>query len=109
MKSLADTEAKRLENIKERIDEIQARILEMGNKEKAKIVEQGKIAADKMIEEARTYASYRLAMAKKALSGEMVDLAISMVEEKLVRKMTEEDDERILAKFIDNLKAPKPH
>ena len=108
-KSGMDSEAEKLEDIDRLTAEIQERILEMGRKEKEKIIAQGRAAAEKMIEDARAYSDHRLALAKKALSDEMADSAIAMVEKKLRKGLTEEDNERLVGSFLSALGTSRPH
>jgi F-type H+-transporting ATPase subunit b len=105
---LNSQEAK-LNNIQKHLDEIRARIIEMGEKEKQKIIEQAKIAAEKMVEDANTYARLQMDKARKQLSDEMVDIAISMAEERLAKEISKEDNEKLISDFLVNLEATKPH
>jgi F-type H+-transporting ATPase subunit b len=108
-KSAIDDETDKLKGIDQRIKEIQERVVEIGRREKEKIVEQARIAAEKMIQDAKVYSNYRVAMAKKELSDEMVDIAISMVEERLKRGISKEDNEKLTEQFILNLGTSKRH
>ena len=103
-KSGMNAEAENLENIDSHIAEMQERIIEMGRKEKEKIIEEGKIAAKKMIADAIIYSDRRLALAKKSLSDEMTEAAISMVEKKLSAGLTEEDNEKLVGNFLSAIK-----
>jgi len=107
VKSTLDEEANKLKDIDQRIKEIQENAREIAKREKDKIIEDAKIAAEKMIENAKRYHNYRMALAKKALSDEMVDVAISMVEEKLTKKISEEDNEKLINKFFTDLQTLK--
>ena len=104
-----DSEEAKLKDIQKRLDEIRARIIEMGEKEKQKIIEQARISAEKMIEDAKSYASFQMDKARKQLSDEMVDIAISMVEERLAKEISKEDNENLISDFLVNLEATKPH
>jgi len=104
-----DSEEARLKGIQKQLDVIRARIIEMGEKEKQKIIEQAKISAKKMIEDAKSYASFQMDKARKQLSDEMVDIAISMVEERLAKEISKEDNEKLISDFLVNLEATKPH
>ena len=108
-KSVIEKESGRLKDIEKRIKEIQESVIEMGKREKDKITEQAKVVAQKMIQDAKAYSDYRIAMAKKALSDEMVDIAISMVEQRLVKGLSQEDNERLADQFISNLESAKRH
>ena len=104
-----DSEEAKLKGIQKQLDVIRARIIEMGEKEKQKIIEQAKISAKKMIEDAKSYASFQMDKARKQLSDEMVDIAISMVEERLAKEISKEDNEKLISDFLVNLEATKPH
>jgi len=104
-----DAEEARLRDIQNHLDEIQARIIAMGEKEKQKIIDQAKIAAEKMIEDAKAYAGFQMEKAKKQLSDEMIDIAISMVEKKLAKEITLKDNDKLINDFLADLEATKPH
>ncbi len=108
-KSALDTEENKLKNIDKHLEEIQKRLIEIGEKEKEKIVNQAKLAAEKMIEDAKAYASFQMAKARKKLSDEMVDIAISVAEERLKKEMSKEDNERLIGEFLVNIEATKLH
>jgi len=109
VKSAMDKEANRLKGIDQRLAEIRETVLGIGRREKEKIIEQGKIAAEKMIQDAKAYSSYKMAMAKKALSDELIDLAISMAEENLAKGISEADNEKLINGFLMDLGASKGH
>ena len=101
--SMRDVEAGKIKEIEKHVEEIKKNILEMGEREKKKIIEEGQLSAEKMIQDARNYAEYRVEMAKKALSDEMVDMAIDIVEEKLTKGVTEADNEKLVELFVNEL------
>jgi F-type H+-transporting ATPase subunit b len=107
VKGHMDSEEARLAEIHEHLEEIRASIIEMGEKEKEKIIEQAKVTAGKMIEDARAYASFQMARARKQLSDEMVDIAISKVEERLKKEISSEDNENLVNDFLENLGSAK--
>lgn len=107
VKGNMDSEEARLGEIQQHLEEIRARIIEMGEKEKQKIIEKAKVAAEKMIEDARAYASFQMIRARKQMSDEMVDLAVSMVEEKLKKEISPEDNEKLVNDFLGNLGSAK--
>jgi F-type H+-transporting ATPase subunit b len=109
VKSGIEGESEKLKGIDTFIKEIQERVMEMANREKDEIIEQAKIAAQKMVQDAKVYADYRVAKAKKALSDEMVDIALSVAEERLVKVISEEDSDRLTEQFIRNLGMSKRH
>lgn len=103
VKSVRDAETENLKDIEERLAGIREGVLEMGRREKEKIIEQAKISAERMIESAKVYSEYRIAMAKKALSDEMVDIAVGMVEKRLKKGLSEEDNEKLVNQFVTDL------
>ncbi len=107
-KTEMDGEANSLDDVEQRLEEIKERIIEMGRKEKEKIIEKGRLSAKKMIRDAEVYAEYQIAMAKKELSEEMVDIAVSIVEEKLIKGISREDNEKLINQFVTELETYKP-
>ena len=107
MQAAVTAERTKLQGFDQRIREIQAGILEMGRQEKESLTEQGRVAAEKMVEKARIYATHRIAKARKALAGEMVEAAVGMVEEKLIKALSEEDNEELIHQFLADLKSPR--
>ena len=84
-------------------DDLTKSIIELGQREKEKVIEMAKITADQMMEDARKESQYRLTMAKNALKDEMVEIAVSLVEERLKEKISLEDDKMLVNQFIDGL------
>jgi F-type H+-transporting ATPase subunit b len=107
VRSIRDSETEKLKDIEERLAEIREGILEMGRREKEKIIEQAKVSAERMIESAKIYSEYRIAMAKKALSDEMVEIAVGMVEKRLTTGLSEEDNEKLVNQFVADLMTSK--
>ena len=106
--SQRDTEAEQLEDIDQIIEELRSSILEMGEREKEKIIQQGKSLAEKMIRDAEAYSENRIVVARQELSEEMVDMALSMAKEKLLKNMTDKDNDILVGQFITSLQATKP-
>lgn len=102
-----NAEADQIKGIDRIIKEIRSNILEIGKKEKEKIIQQGKALADKMIQDAKTYSENRIVAARQELSEEMVDMALSMAREKLLKDMTDKDNDNLVNQFIANLQATK--
>jgi F-type H+-transporting ATPase subunit b len=107
VQSQRDVEADQIKDIDGIIAEIRSNILEMGKKEKEKIIQQGKVVADKMIQDAKTYSENRIVEARQELSEEMVEIALSMVREKLLKGMTDKDNDNLVNQFIADLQATK--
>lgn len=106
-KSTMDAEENKLNNIDQHLKEIHENTVVMGKREKEKIIHEGKTAADKMLRDAEIYSKYRMIVAKKALSDEFVDNAVSQVEEKFKKGISKEDNEKMIDQFIDNLETSK--
>ena len=107
VKAETDAEAAKIKNIEQHIQKMRENVMEMGKKAKQKIIEQAKTTADLMIEDAQAYAGYQIARAKKALSDQMVDLAVDIVEERLSRKISENDNEKLVSQFVTSLENSK--
>ncbi|MDY6971023.1 MAG: hypothetical protein SV775_01705 [Thermodesulfobacteriota bacterium] len=103
VKDKMDAEEARIKDIEKYIEEMRKNILELGRKEKEKMIDQGKAAADKIIRDARAYAGYQIALAKKTLTDEIVEAAISMVKDSLVKGISEKDNENLINQFIVDL------
>ena len=98
-----DTEIAKINDFENQVKLIYDRVIKMGTREKEKIIEQGKITAEKMIRDAKEYSRYKMLLAKKAFSDEIVDLAIDTVEKSLIEGITKKDNEQLINKFMDDL------
>jgi F-type H+-transporting ATPase subunit b len=107
--AVLDAERTKLEAIEAHLQAIQERILQIAQTEKDGIIEHGRLSAERMIENARSYANYRISMARKALSDELVEIAVSMAKERLAKGVSKEDDDRLVENFIAGLNASKKH
>lgn len=105
--SLMDEETEKLKHIDEQLKKIKENIVELGWREKGKIIEKAKIIANQMLEDAHKESEYRLVMAKKRLSVEMLDIAISMAVERLKKEISVEDNEKIIDQFTSGLSATR--
>lgn len=106
-KSSMEAEHEKLQGIEDHLEEIKARITEIGRTEKERIIESGKATAQEMIENAKAYANYKLTLAKKKISDEMVDTAVSMAAERLKKGISQEDSDQLVAKFFKDLETSK--
>jgi F-type H+-transporting ATPase subunit b len=104
-----DAEKAKLEAIEEHLEAIQSRILQIARAEKEGIIQHGRVSAERMIENAGSYANYRIGMARKALSDELVEMAVAMAKERLARGVSEQDDDRLIENFLSGLEASKKH
>lgn len=108
-RSSMEGENRKLKEIEEHLEEIKARITEIGRAEKERIIESGKVTAQEMIENAKAYANYKLSLAKKKISDELVDTAVSMASERLAKVISQEDSDKLVAKFFTDLETSKDH
>jgi F-type H+-transporting ATPase subunit b len=108
VQSQRDAEAEQLEDIDRIIEELRSSILEMGEREKEKIIQQGKSLAEKMIRDAEAYSENRIVAARQELSEEMIDMALSMAKEKLLKNITDRDNDHLVGQFITSLETTKP-
>lgn len=104
-----DAENERLQKIDQHLQQIQKRILQIAQAEKDVIIEHGRASAERMIENAESYAFYRISMARKDLSDEMVEMAVSLARERLSREISAQDDERFIDQFFTGLEDSKGH
>jgi F-type H+-transporting ATPase subunit b len=104
-----NAEKAKLDAIEEHLEIIHNRILQIAQAEKEGIIEHGRLSAERMIENAESYANYRISMAQKALSDELVEIAVSMAREKLARGVSEKDDDRLIENFLTGLETSKKH
>jgi F-type H+-transporting ATPase subunit b len=95
-----DEEKAKLEAIEEHLEAIQSRILQIAQAEKEGIIQHGRLSAERMIENAGSYANYRINVARKALSDELVEMAVAMAKERLARGVSAQDDDRLIENFL---------
>ena len=105
--SRLDEEKAKLETIEGHLKTIEERILQIAETEKAAIIEHGRLSAERMIENAGSYATYRLSVAQKALSDELVDMAVSIARKRLAGGVSAQDDERLVEDFLAGLETSK--
>lgn len=107
--ALLDAEKAKLGAIEEHLQKIQERILQIAQTEKDAIIEHGRLSAERMIENAGSYANYRISMAQKTLSDELVEMAVSIAQEKLAKGLSEQDDDRLIESFLTGLETSRKH
>lgn len=105
--TVRDSEADKMKDLDRALDDLKTSIIEMGKREREQIIQQGKASAERMISDAKAYAEYRLTMARKALSDEMVEMAVAMVEKRLVKDITDEDQNNLIDHFVQDLEKSK--
>lgn len=83
-----------------RLDEIKARIIEMGEHQKQEIIEESKSQSRLMLESARHRIDYQIHQAHEKLRLELLDMAMAAALEKLPGEITPEDDRKIIDKYL---------
>ena len=106
-KSLVNNESEKLKDVDGHVQELRKAILEMGKKDKERIIQEGKMTSEKMIRDAKAYAEYRMDSARKALSDEMVDMAVGIAEERITKDITDKDHDNLVNQFITRLGTAK--
>ncbi len=106
-KSLVNTETEKLKDVESHVQELRKAILEMGEKDRSRIIQEGNMTAEKMIQDAKAFAEYRMTMARKALSDEMVDMAVGIAEERITEGITDKDHDNLVSQFITSLGSAK--
>jgi len=103
--ALFEAEALKLKNIDARIDEIQTRLTQLGERERAEIIEQAQAEAQRIIEKAELAANSAVTSAKKTLNAELADIAIEIVKERLHKGLSPADQENLVDQFLTGLSA----
>lgn len=96
-------ESKKLEGIEEYIQQIRADILEMGEKEKERIIEDARRRAGQVVEDVKKEFDFKLEGAKRTLNDGLVDQAVGLARERLLKAFTEQDNEDQVQEFIGRL------
>ena len=107
--STMNAEAEKLKNIDTQLNEMREGILQIGQEEKEKIIAKANITAEQMIEKAKAESEYRLIAAKKALSNEIVDISVSVAKERLLKGISNEDNDKAINHFIETLSDSKKY
>jgi len=98
-----DAENEKLKNIEEYIEQLRKNVMDMAKREKEKIINDAKLAASKMVEDAQSYAEYQAGKARQILIDEVVDSAIALVEDRLLKGFSKKDDARMFEDFINSM------
>ncbi|MBN2125408.1 MAG: hypothetical protein JW821_14005 [Deltaproteobacteria bacterium] len=102
-KTSMEDEAQKMQGIDQVVEEIRQGIIEIGKKERDQIIAQGKSAAEKMIQDAEAYAQYRIEVARKALVHELVEMAVSIAEERMVKGISQEEQQTFVDRFLADM------
>jgi F-type H+-transporting ATPase subunit b len=106
-KTIRDEEIEKTKDLESLLEDLRKSILDMGAREKEEIIRQGQAAAEKMIQEAKEYAARSVSLAKKKLSDDMVDRAITIAEKGLKEALSKEDHDMLIDQFVEDLSSSK--
>jgi F-type H+-transporting ATPase subunit b len=98
---------KLLKKAKEEMDEIHFSFNAEGQRERDRIIKNAEREADKIKKQAEHTAVQEVRKARFALRAEAVDLAVSMAEEILTKKITKDDQKKITQDFIEKASEAK--
>lgn len=98
---------KLLKKAKEEIDEIHFSFSAEGQRERDRIIKNAEREADKIKKQAEHTAIQEVKKARFALRAEAVDLAVSMAEDILTKKITTDDQKKITQDFIEKTSGTK--
>jgi len=97
----AAVEARRnLEESARRLEELQQRIIERGEKRKLEIIAEARQEGRHIMESARRKVEGTLLQAKNKVREEMIDKAVAIALEKLPTEITARDNEKLFTQFL---------
>ena len=88
-----------------RLKELQDRLISQGEAKKQQIIEQARQQSTVMIEETRKKMETRISQVKNQLKMELADLAFEQAEKKLPKIITDSDNQRLLAFYMEGMHA----
>lgn len=94
---------RRLKAIDEEISKLEQVIGEQGERERDKIVANARQSADHMLEKARIEAAMMVREARSQLRREVIDLAVTMAEERIRKAIDSDDQERLVNEYLKDL------
>lgn len=90
-----------LEGSGPRLEEIKSRIVEQGERRKQEIIDEANEHSRLMMSHARQRIDNQILQARKKLMDDLLDMAMEKALERLPREITEEDDNRLIEKYMD--------
>jgi len=90
-----------LENSGPRLEEIRSRIVEQGEIRKREIIEDANEQSRLMMKNARLRIDNMIGQARQKLVVELLDMAMEKAVERLPGEITEEDNQRLVEKYLD--------
>jgi len=94
---------KMLEEGKDRFNIIKERIIVQGEKRKEQLIEEAEMHCNYMLIEAKRRVDNQIVRAKEKYRAELVDTAFDLVLERLPKEITEEDGEKLVQNYIENI------
>lgn len=94
---------KMLEEGKDRFNIIKERIIVQGEKRKEQLIEEAEVHCNYMLIEAKRRVDNQIVRAKEKYRAELVDTAFDIVLERLPKEITEEDSEKLVQNYIENI------
>ncbi len=89
-----------LENSGPRLEEIKNRIVEQGERRKQEIIDEANDHSRLMMTHAQQRIDNQIFQARKKLMDDLLDMAMEKALERLPREITEEDDNRLIEKYL---------
>lgn len=89
-----------LENSGPRLEEIRRRIVDQGEVRKREIIEDANEQSRLMMKNARQRIDNQIIQARQKLVNELLDMAMEKALERLPREITEEDNNRLIEKYL---------
>jgi F-type H+-transporting ATPase subunit b len=97
-------EAKKMvEEGKDRFNLIKERIIALGEKRKEQLIEEAQQHSQYMLIEAKRRVDNQIVRAQEKYRAELVDTAFDLVLERLPKEITEEDGEKLVQNYIENI------
>ena len=92
-----------LEEGKDRFNLIKERIIAQGEKKKEQLIEEAEQQSNYMLIESKRKIDNQIYRAQEKYRAELVDTAFDLVLERLPKEMTEEDGEKFIQNYIENI------
>ncbi len=96
---------RRLERFEREAQEIVSESAATAANERVRLLERAAATAERIREEARRVADQEIARARRELQEEAAELAVTLAREILREKLTSQDDNRLVAEYVDHLGA----
>ena len=98
-----DEMRRQIEDSEIRFGQIRERIVKQGQNRQQAIIDEAHRESRILLEGTRSHIDNRLRLAKRALREEIIDLAAEKAMQRLPEQVTEEDNRKLLVKFIESV------